>query len=56
VNVTVELRQLIADARAHGLKSLDIASLERLVFRSEEHARRDLLRKTDMLVIGLDDN
>jgi hypothetical protein len=56
VNVTYELRRLIADARAHGLTSLDLASLERLVFRAEEHARRDLVdRRRDMLVVGLDD-
>ena len=56
MNVTYELRRLIADARAHGLTSLDLASLERLVFRAEEHQRRDLLRQGDMLVVGLDDN
>lgn len=55
MNVTYELRRLIADARAHGLTSLDLASLERLVFRAEEHQRHDLLRKGDMLVVGLDD-
>jgi hypothetical protein len=50
VNVTYELRRLIADARAPGLTSLDLASLERLVFRAEEHARRDLVdRRRDML-------
>ena len=55
MNITYELRRLIADARAHGLTSLDLASLERLVFRAEEHARRDLLARSDMLVVGLDD-
>jgi len=55
VNVTYELRRLIADARAHGLTSLDLASLERLVFRAED-ARRDLVdRRRDMLVVDLDD-
>lgn len=55
MNVTYHLTELIREARSHGATSVDCYALERLVFRAEEHQRRDLLRQGDMLVVELDD-
>ncbi len=38
-----ELTRIVADARAHGLRSLDLAALERLLGRHHESQRRDLM-------------
>jgi hypothetical protein len=55
LNLAAELARLIDDARAHGCQSLDLVALDRLLHRHSEALRRDLLRQSDMLVVGLDD-
>lgn len=55
MNLKAELASLVADARAHGLNSIDLLSLERLLVRAEadrrhlEQRRRDLLAVFDLL-------
>jgi hypothetical protein len=53
LNLADELDRVVADARAHGLTSIDLAALERLLHRHSEMLRRDLLRRDDMLVVDL---
>jgi hypothetical protein len=55
VNLTHELATLIRQARSHGATSVDCYALEQLVGAHEEHLRRDLVRRGDMLVVGLTD-
>jgi hypothetical protein len=47
IDLNYELARVVADARAHGLKSIDLAALERLLGRHNESMRRDLLRATE---------
>jgi hypothetical protein len=47
IDLNYELSRVVADARAHGLKSIDLAALERLLGRHNESMRRDLLRATE---------
>ena len=55
LTLAAELASLVDDARAHGCKSLDLVALDRLLHRHSESLRRDLLARSDMLVVGLDD-
>ncbi len=55
IDITAELARLVADARGHGLKSIDLLSLERLLVRADaqrrhlEQRRRDLMAVHDLL-------
>ncbi len=55
IDITAELARLVADARSHGLASIDLLSLERLLVRADaqrrhlEQRRRDLLAVYDLL-------
>ena len=44
IDLASELARIVADARAHGLTTIDLATLERLLHRRNEILRRDLLR------------
>ena len=44
LDLNYELSRIVADARSHGLRSIDLAALERLLGRHNESLRRDLLR------------
>ena len=48
MNLAEELARVVADARAHGLVSLDLATLERLL-----HRDRALRMRRDLLVDGI---
>jgi hypothetical protein len=43
IDIAYELARIVDDARAHGLQSLDLVSLDRLLHRHREALRRDLL-------------
>jgi hypothetical protein len=55
IDITAELARLVADARGHGLTSIDLLSLERLLVRADtqrrhlEQRRRDLMAVCDLL-------
>jgi hypothetical protein len=55
IDITAELARLVADARGHGLTSIDLLSLERLLVRADtqrrhlEQRRRDLMAVYDLL-------
>ncbi len=55
IDITAELARLVADARGHGLTSIDLLSLERLLVRADdqrrllEQHRRDLMAVHDLL-------
>jgi hypothetical protein len=55
IDITTELARLVADARGHGLTSIDLLSLERLLVRADdqrqrlEQHRRDLMAVYDLL-------
>ena len=55
IDITAELAHLVADARGHGLTSIDLLSLERLLVRADdqrrrlEQHRRDLMSVYDLL-------
>jgi hypothetical protein len=55
IDITAELARLVADARGHGLTSIDLLSLERLLVRADaqrrhlEQRRRDLMAVHDLL-------
>lgn len=53
MTIAQQLAALVADARAHGLTVIDLAALERLL-DARKH-RPDLVRRDDMLIVGLDD-
>lgn len=44
LSLEYELARIVADARAHGLATIDLAALERLLGRHREALRRDLTR------------
>ena len=51
MNVEAELRRLVSDCYAHGLKSIDLLSLERLLVRAEADRRRLEQRRTDLMAV-----
>ena len=53
-SLSYELAQVVDDARAHGMQSIDLAALERLLHRHREAERRDLLQPGDMYVVPLE--
>lgn len=52
--LAASLAHIVAQARASGLTSIDLWSLEELLHT--HHHRPDLLRRGDMLVVGLTDD
>jgi 2-keto-3-deoxy-galactonokinase len=53
-HLAAQLAHVVAQARAAGMTSLDLWTLEGLLH--EHHERRDLLRPHDMLIVGLTDD
>lgn len=51
MNVEAELRRLVSDCYAHGLKSIDLLSLERLLVRADADRRRLEQRRTDLMAV-----
>ncbi len=45
LDLAYELANVIDDARAHGMASIDLAALDRLLHRHNEMLRRDLLNQ-----------
>ena len=51
MNLAAELARIVADARGHGLSSIDLLSLERLLVRAEADRRRLEQRRTDLMAV-----
>lgn len=51
IDITAELARLVADARGHGLTSIDLLSLERLLVRADAQRRRLEQRRRDLMAI-----
>jgi hypothetical protein len=51
IDITAELARLVADARGHGLKSIDLLSLERLLVRADDQRRRLEQRRRDLMAV-----
>ena len=51
IDITAELARLVADARGHGLKSIDLLSLERLLVRADAQRRRLEQRRRDLMAV-----
>ena len=51
MNVAAELARIVADARGHGLSSIDLLSLERLLVRADADRRRLEQRRTDLMAV-----
>ncbi len=51
IDITAELARLVADARGHGLTSIDLLSLERLLVRADDQRRRLEQRRRDLLAV-----
>lgn len=54
-HLAAQLAHVVAQARAAGLTSIDLHALESLLW-DHRHARPDLLRAGDMLIVGLTDD
>jgi hypothetical protein len=50
IDITAELARLVADARGHGLTSIDLLSLERLLVRADAQ-RRHLEQRRDLMAV-----
>lgn len=51
LDITTELARIVADARAHGLSSIDLLSLERLLVRADSERRRLEQRRADLMAV-----
>jgi hypothetical protein len=51
IDITAELARLVADARSHGLTSIDLLSLERLLVRADDQRRRLEQRRRDLMAV-----
>ncbi len=51
IDITAELARLVADARGHGLTSIDLLSLERLLVRADDQRRRLEQRRRDLMAV-----
>jgi hypothetical protein len=51
IDITAELARLVADARGHGLTSIDLLSLERLLVRADAQRRRLEQRRRDLMAV-----
>ena len=51
IDITSELARLVADARGHGLKSIDLLSLERLLVRADDQRRHLEQRRRDLMAV-----
>lgn len=51
IDITAELARIVADARAHGLQSIDLLSLERLLVRADDQRRRLEQRRRDLMAV-----
>lgn len=51
MNLAAELARIVADARGHGLSSIDLLSLERLLVRADADRRRLEQRRTDLMAV-----
>jgi hypothetical protein len=54
-HLAAQLAHVVAQARAAGMASLDLWTLEGLL-HEHQHARPDLVRAGDMLIVGLVDD
>lgn len=51
IDITAELARLVADARSHGLTSIDLLSLERLLVRADDQRRRLEQHRRDLMAV-----
>ncbi len=51
IDITSELARLVADARGHGLTSIDLLSLERLLVRADDQRRRLEQHRRDLMAV-----
>ncbi len=51
IDITTELARLVADARGHGLTSIDLLSLERLLVRADDQRRRLEQHRRDLMAV-----
>lgn len=51
IDITAELARLVADARGHGLTSIDLLSLERLLVRADDQRRRLEQHRRDLMAV-----
>jgi hypothetical protein len=51
IDITAELARLVTDARGHGLTSIDLLSLERLLVRADDQRRRLEQRRRDLMAV-----
>ena len=51
IDIIAELVRLVADARGHGLTSIDLLSLERLLVRADDQRRRLEQRRRDLMAV-----
>ncbi len=51
IDITAELARLVADARGHGLTSIDLLSLERLLVRADDQRRRLEQHRRDLMTV-----
>jgi hypothetical protein len=51
IDITAELARLVTDARGHGLTSIDLLSLERLLVRADDQRRRLEQHRRDLMTV-----
>jgi hypothetical protein len=51
IDITAELARLVTDARGHGLTSIDLLSLERLLVRADDQRRRLEQHRRDLMAV-----
>lgn len=49
MTVEQEISRLVADARAHGLSSIDLRAVERILLRADDERRRLDRRRDDLM-------
>ena len=51
MTVEQEIQRLVADARAHGLSSIDLRAVERILLRADDERRRLDRRRDDLMQV-----
>ena len=51
IDITAELARIVADARSHGLTSIDLLSLERLLVDADGQRRRLEQHRRDLMAV-----
>lgn len=51
MTVELEISRLVADARAHGLSSIDLRAVERILLRADAERRRLDRRRDDLMAV-----